>query len=175
MVHRLYLLKKVRWIIGQCEAFLIYKSNILPFADQGCIFYCNCESGKLKNLQSLQNKALRTVIGNKNWTNTASAHNSCNLMMLEDRRKMFLLKSGHLQSFHPSNLVRHLPRSLRSTRKVLLKTERPRNSKYEKSYVYNRIKHWNMLPEDIKKIRNIVNFKLRIFKELAQGKLNFPE
>lgn len=175
IAHKLYLLKKVRWVVGLQEALLIYKSSILPIADQGSTFYGSCEIGRLKNLQSLQNKALRTILGKKHWVNTATAHSDCSLLYLEDRPRMFLLKSGHLQSFIPSNLVRHQPRSLRSTRKILLKSDRPRNSKYEKSYVHTRTWYWNMLPEDLKKIRIVENFKTRIYKELVLGKLNFPE
>lgn len=173
--QRKYLLKKIRWSIGFRDALLLYKSSILPFIDLGCIFYVACDKARQQSLQTLQNRCLRAIIGRKLWSNTTDAHTLCKLQTVGQRQKLFLLKFGHKLSFKPSNLVRHQARTLRSARKTLLHKVRPNNSKYEKSYINLSITYWNMLPEDMKKIRDVQKFRTRICKEMILGNINFPE
>lgn len=171
---RLYLLRKIRWVIGFRDALLLYKSRILPFFDLGIIFY-SCDATKINSLQILKNRALRTIIGKKIWSNTDDAHKNCNLLEIKARQRLFLVKHIHKRSFYPVNMIRHPIRTLRSARKSMLHDDRPKTSKFEYSYSYKGIKIWNWLPEDIKRIRDLDKFKTRVNKELMQGKLNFPE
>lgn len=93
-------------------------------------------------------------------------------------RQGILRRQGASLIYHdscPNNLSRHQQRSLRSQRKLLLHSNWPRNSKFERSYAYKAIKLWNQLPEDYKRIRDIDKFKLRATKEMLLGNLNFPE
>lgn len=74
---------------GYKESFLIYKSSILPYMDLGCVYYINCESSRLNALQTLQNKALRMIIGKKEWIDTEAAHSRCNRLQLTNRRNLY--------------------------------------------------------------------------------------
>lgn len=51
--QRLYLLKKIRWVINYKDALLLYKSSILPYFDLGSLFYVCCNHDKLNSLQKL--------------------------------------------------------------------------------------------------------------------------
>lgn len=75
----------------------------------------------------------------------------------------------------PSNLKEQRGRALRSNKKIIIKEERIKNHKYEKSYIVNAIKYCDQLPVDLKKVRNLHNFKCRTSHELMANKLNFPE
>lgn len=43
----------------------------------------------------------------------------------------------------------------------------------DRTFPFKAVKLWNGLPEDLKRIRNVFNFKTRINLELLQNKLNF--
>lgn len=173
--QRLYLLKKVRWVLNYNDALLLYKRSKLPYFDLGNIFYVSCDAVRLRSLQTLQNKGLRIILGKKQWTDTETAHVKCKLLKIHLRQKLSLLKYSHVRSFNPNNLSRHLQRSLRSQRKLLLHNNWPRNTKYERSYIFRASRLWNHLPEEYKRNRDIDKFKLRATKEMLLGNLNFPE
>lgn len=173
--QRHYLLKKVRWTIGFAEAMLIFKSSILPFFDVGDIFYTGSNVELRKSLQTQQNKCLRTIYGRRNWPGTEEAHPNNNLLLTKERQLQHLLRYSQIKSFDRSNLRPHINRTLRSNRKMLLNQNGVKHTKYGKSFVHKSIKAWNMLSEDIKKIRDIYLFNIRVKAEILQNKVNFPE
>lgn len=174
--YRLYILRKVRWLLGFTESLLLYKSSILCYFDQGDVYYSVATKQELASLQTLQNKCLRVIYGSKKkWPGTDVAHQCCNLLRLGDRRKISLLKYAQTRSYNRANMQRHNVRDLRSNRKLLQNEPRYRTSRMEKSFLVKSIKFWNCLPECIKEIRNFNNFKLRVKTEVLLQKLNFPE
>lgn len=170
----MFTLRKVRWMLNCSERLLLYKCFILPYFDQGSLFYNSCNKEYLNSLQSLQNKCLRLVYSNNNWPGTIAAHTQSNLLNMSDRRHLMMLKYAHIKSFKRANLKDHAIRSLRSNRKVLLREQKSNNAKYEKSYISLSSKMWNSLLEPVKHL-NLYAFKSRVQHEMMQGKLNFPE
>lgn len=65
-------------------------------------------------------------------------------------------------------------RNLRSSHKILLKTAKSNSTKFEKLFVFKSVKHWNMLPVDLKKIQDSSQFATRLKQEMLQGKIKFP-
>lgn len=175
IAYRHYILKKIRWCISFSDAVTVFKSMILPMLDIGDIYYQSANKDILNSLQSLQNKCLRTIYYNKKWPGTLEAHKNINIFMTDSRRKLNLLKNAHTDSYKPSNIKEIAPRTLRSNRRVLLKTEMAKIKLYEKSHIYRSRKIWNQLSEEIKHIRDISKFKLRIKSEMKLNNLNFPE
>lgn len=147
-------LKKIRWTISEKEAFLLYKACIMPFLDQGDVFYSCARKDVLKSFQTIQNRALRIIIGKKNWVNTITAHSRLLFLTTSNRRNLNILCYAHKLSLKSENLKSHSMRSLRSNRKLLLVEPRSHCRSYDKSFVLNCRKLWNSLPEDVKKIRN---------------------
>lgn len=173
--YRMATLRKVRWTLGYKEALTLYKSCILPFFDQGSLFY-NCATVEvLKGLQTLQNKCLRIVVGKKEWEGTEATQKKCKLLSVSNRRIFCHLKYAHKLSYIQTNLREEHTRSLRSNRKVLLKEPRSNCRQFDRCFVYKSVKWWNSLPEEFKKIRNIFQFKQRVKIEMLMSKINFPE
>lgn len=175
ITYRMFILRKVRWQLGFRDSLLLYKSGILTFYDQGDIFFHAGNKDQLKGLQTLQNKSLRIIFGKKDWPGTNVAHKRCNLLKIDDRRKLSLVKFAHQNSHNPLNLKEHSRHELRSNKRILLKENPIRSSKYEKSFIVASVRLWNGLSEELKSIFNTYAFKTRVKKELLQGNINFPE
>lgn len=176
-----YLLSKIRMFLNQRIALLLYKTCILPYADIGDIFYNSGSKLLLNKLQILQNKSLRIVYGKNAELSTDEMHVNSNLLKLENRRKLNLLKTafkmkekGLIQSDPTStNLSIHM--SLRSQNQGRIKADRSKNAKHEHSFSAYSIRLWNLLPIDLKNADNVKSFCVRFKKEMIQSKLNFPE
>lgn len=52
---RMFILRKVRWQLGFRESLLLFKSGIIPFFDQGDLFFNAASKEQLQGLQTLQN------------------------------------------------------------------------------------------------------------------------
>lgn len=174
--YRLYILKKVCWLLGFNDSLLLYKTSILCFFDQGDIYYNVATVHELNSLQTLQNKCLRVIFGSKKkWPGTKKAHVDCSLLKIRDRRMISLLKYAHIKSFNRSNVQCHNSRQLRSSRKLRLKVRKCKTRFLERSFIIRSVRLWNTLPENLKEIRNYYNFKSHVKTEVLLQKLNFPE
>lgn len=171
----MHTLKKVRWALTPKDALTLYRSSILPYYDQGDVFYSCANKTLLHSLQVLQNKALRAIYPKKHWVGTHQAHIKSKLLYLNQRRNTSLLKLAHSLSYNPCNLKQPNIRILRSSRKTLLKETAAKTKKFENSYVYQSVMQWNKLSEDLKSIRNFKLFKTRVKCELLLNNINFPE
>lgn len=129
----------------------------------------------LKHLQTLYNKCMRVVYKKRDWPGTKNALKSNRLLSCHSRRCLNLLEYAQKRSSKPGNLKEHNVRALQSNRKLLLNEHKCQNTKFEKSFMVVAIKYWNKIPEEIKQIRNIKLFAMRVKKELLQGNINFPE
>lgn len=172
---RLYTLRKIRWLLSEQNSLLIFRSMLLPYFDVGDIYYNAANNELLKGLQSLQNQALKLISGRKNWAGSEQAHNKYNLLTTSKRRIYNLVKNGHMMSYTRCNLKPHNTRSLRSNRKILLLEQKAKNKKVEKSFLFKSRKMWNLIPEELKKIRDWSAFKLKLKLEMKLNNINFPE
>lgn len=69
--QRLYLLKKIRWIIDYKDALLLFKSSILPYFDLEAY---SMSAVTMYDLNPCKNckiiKGLRIILGKKHWIDT---------------------------------------------------------------------------------------------------------
>lgn len=175
ITSRMFTLRKIRWTLKRSDALTLYRSSILPYFDQGALFYSCANKKTQQSLQTLQNKSLRIIYPKKEWIGTAHAHKASRLMLIEDRCKFAMLKYAQVRSLDVSNLAVSGPNRLRSSKKKLLKTNTPNCRAYENSFVHRSSSIWNKLPEEIKLSPNLQSFKTRTKCELKLGNLNFPE
>lgn len=147
---KLYTLKRVRWTLTMNDAKVLYKRSILPYIDQGSIFYGSARKDLLCGLQTLQNSCLRTIYGRKNWPGTKTAHQETKQLTTNKRRIFNLMVYTHELSYNRMNLKPIGQRTLRSNDKMYLKLAPPRTNAYKKSFVYTGISAWNNLGEEIK-------------------------
>lgn len=175
ITSRMFTLKKIRWTLKQSDALTLYRSSILPYFDQGALFYSSTNKKTFCSLQTLQNKSLRIIYPRKGWKGTSHAHTTSRLMLIEDRCRFAMLKYAQQRSFTNSNLRKSDTRRLRSDKKKLLKTSKPNCVIYEKSFVHRSSIIWNNLSEEIKLSPSLNAFKTRTKCELKLGNINFPE
>ena len=60
--HKVYMLGKLRYFIDRKAALLVYKQAILPYVDYAGFVLIACSKGSKKDLQILQNNALRICL-----------------------------------------------------------------------------------------------------------------
>ena len=91
---RLITLARIRKNLDTKTALLIYKQTILPILDYMCIVVNSCTQAKIKILQPLQNRAVKIVEKRTGYISTddmKNLHVKLKPVMLEERRKMFML------------------------------------------------------------------------------------
>lgn len=74
---------------------MIFKCCILPYFDVGNIFYNGAYDIRVKSLQTMQNKCLRTIYGPKLGPVINDAHRENILLMCHERRELNMLKYAH--------------------------------------------------------------------------------
>lgn len=144
---RLATLKKIRPLIEQREALLLYKSYIIPYFDLGNLWFNTATDQVILGLQTLQNKSIKNIYGKNNHLSPDEAHKELRLFKVCDRIKIVLIKQAHRMARMPGNLVKHRGRLLRSNRTKMLTVQRANNSKYEKSFLTKCTRYWNSLPK----------------------------
>ena len=163
---RLITLARVRKNVDAKTALLIYKQTILPILDYMCIVVDASTQSKIKKLQPLQNRAIRTIEKLTGYISTQdmnALHVKLNLEMLNDRRKRFILKLIYKLSRDVENVNTYRPeRVLRTAPKVKMKTEftdkeRVRRSPY---YICNRL--WDQLDSETQLSVNIAEFNNKL-------------
>ena len=144
----------------------IYKQTILPILDYILIVTNSSTQCKIKKLQPLQNRAIRTIEKCRGYVSTADMkelHSKLNLRMLHDRRKIFMLKLMFKLSKEMENVNDYRPeRVLRTAPKVKMKIaytdkERVRHSPY---YLCNQL--WDKIDSSIQSSNTICEFSNKL-------------
>ena len=118
---------RIRKFIDVYTSLAIYKQMILPIIDYMSILVNSSTQRKIKKLQPLQNRALRTiekVSGYMSTLDMKELHSKLNLKLLNERRKIFMLKLMYKLSQDNENVNRYRPEMiLRTAPKVKMKIE----------------------------------------------------
>ena len=158
---KLYQLKKLRYLLNNKAALMIYKNMILPIVEYGNIYMRSTTKENRKKLQTLQNKALKCALKKDNRYNTANLHAEANIERLKVRRDRHTLH--HIfQISQSSNFKGWKGRAsivTRSNKKKLMILKKPRTIKYQRSITYRGPKLWNSLPLTIQKAKSSAQFK----------------
>lgn len=74
IVHKLYLLAKMRPMLTKKAALAVYKSKILAFFDYSAAFHFAARVSLLRKLQVLQNRAIQIILKLPPCTNVDHSH-----------------------------------------------------------------------------------------------------
>ena len=92
---------------------MTYKALILPIINYGCVvWYPMSPSGKIEELQRIQNSALRIATGCHLKTDIHHLHDECKMLPVKDHLNMLCCQflASSLRPVHPSyNVVRSVP------------------------------------------------------------------
>ena len=158
VAHKAFLLNKIRMYIDVYTAITIYKTMILPILEYGDIIYDGANQKLLHDLQTFQNRILRTCVHRNRYTPIILLHQLCNLNKLKDRRKMHL----DLYMFKQKGNVKIVNSRKVRTRAhdaILYTTIKPNNEKYKRNIFYKGALSWNNLPVVERNMENYISFK----------------
>ena len=154
--HKIFMLGKLRYFIDRRAALCVYKQVILPYVDYAGFILIACRKGCKKDLQTLQNNALRICLRYRmvDHVTIERLHEEANLQSLEQRRKFQLLKL----LYDYSKDVRYLKVTRDRTRaeaKIVFDIPDRCTTRFLNSPFYRGTQIWNALPENVQRAANI--------------------
>ena len=165
--NKIFVLSKIRRYVDSRTAILIYKQAVLPLLEYAGFVLGSCSIGQRKELQKLQNNALRLC---KRYflldmVRIDILHNECRILGLEQRRRKQLLRLMYLHSKIECNLK--IPvRLTRAVSKIVFKTATKCTGKYLNSPFYKGTMYWNQLSsldQRSNTVRQFVNGLKRLY------------
>ena len=161
--QKIFMLAKLRYLLDKNSTVLIYKQTILPYIDYVSFVLLSCNNGMRKNLQTLQNNALRLSLRYKlaDHVSIEQLHREAKLQSVEQRCLFHLLKI--LYSYSKS--VDHVKPARRLTRagnKIVFKLPTRCSERYLNSPLYVGAKIWDNLHEDTQRLASIDQFVRRV-------------
>ena len=160
VVHKNYVLSKIRRYISAEQALCIYKSMILPYFCYGDVFMHNLSAKTYDRMQKLQNKSLRICLQRQNRCNVRRLHKDSNINYLEERRDVNLL--NFMYKRRDSNvLLRRGYRALRRYDADIFIEHQSNNNSFESSVAFKGVTKWNRLPVVERRILTHESFKSR--------------
>ena len=161
--QKLGMLYKIRKFIKSETALLLYKVMIRPHLEYGDFLIDSANQKCIDKLERLQERVVRVIeyepLSNKR-KEMSNLKISMNIDDLSVRRKRSLLRIMYSQSKQTLNVQNDESKmSLRSSKKVKLKSDFTRLTKIQRSPFYRGLKLWDTLPEHVQKERNRLKFK----------------
>ena len=160
MAIKLTTFRRIRNLITTSTARTIYKATILPLLDYNDIVYSLLNENLKKKLQTIQNRALRTIYIHKNYS-VDELHEKAKLDRLTKRRDVHLLglmyRRKELEKYVDE---RNLP--TRQHQGVVLRQPVPKSNCLLKAPIYRGSKMWNELPAATRNAMTYETFKNRI-------------
>ena len=168
ITYKLSLLRRIRYMITTKGALDIVKTMLCSIIDYGNIFLSSCNLCDLKDIQTLQNHALRCChkINDPRDENVIHLHTISNVTMVDVRRKRQILtclwrniKKGIIETSNP----------IRCTRATIAPTiylPIPRQTIFKKSVFYYGATLWNQLPPNIRLQHTIEGYKTELYKHI---------
>ena len=159
---RLITMARIRKLLDVATSVLIYKQTILPILDYVSILVNSSTQRKITKLQPIQNKALKIIEKCTGYVSTADMkkiHEKHKLKMLQDRRKMYMLKMMYKLSMDAENVNTYRPEvSLRTGPKVIMKIAFSDKDRVCRSPYYLCNDLWNKLESD-QRAKSMFEFK----------------
>ena len=165
VLHKLYVLRKLRPYITEKCAISIYKQTILPHFDYVGFMLLSCNKSDCDDLQIIQNDALRTCynVKRRDRLSISNMHKRSKLLSLQQRRTMQLLSLMFLHKKDPINLK--IPaRNTCAAERTEFHVERFQNLKYKNSPFYIGAEIWNSLDINLVNADCLFQFKKGLSK-----------
>jgi len=159
--------RKIRNLLNTETAIQIYKTTILPILDYNDIYYNLLTVQNQNKLQTLQNRALRTVFNHEIWK-TDKLHTEAKMQKLNIRRDHHILRIMHDRSQHKKYKANPNEMNVRTRAHdgPILKLKKTKTTKAQHAPSYWGSTLYNSLPSAIRRIKNKKLFQLSIKKHL---------
>ena len=168
ITYKLSLLRRIRPMITTKAALDVTKTMFCSIIDYGNIFLSSCAENDLRDIQTLQNHALRCCYRIKNPLDIHidDLHNNSNVKPVNIRRNRQILtciwrniSKGVIEIAIPVRNTR-----MHDAPSVYL--PKPNTTLFKKSVYYYGSTLWNSLPNDIRSCVDINDFKLKLYNEM---------
>ena len=157
-------LQKIRYFMNRDDSICLFKHAIVPILEYGDFLVESAPKSHIKQLQTVQNKGLRTCLRVKPMDlSTNALQRKCKVERLGPRRKRHLVSLIYKVAQDPKNRVLQNNRT-RSDKKIKLKVERPKREKYKKGPLYRGMGLWDQISSEIQKCDSSHIFKAKIQK-----------
>ena len=166
--YKLFLLRRIRYMITEKAALDIIKTMLCSVIDYGNIFLSSCTDGELGDIQTLQNHALRCCykISDPRDYHVNDLHLAANIVLVDKRRDRQILtciwrniNKGFIKTKVPQRFTR-------ATEGPTIYLPVPRTEVYKKSVFYYGSSMWNNLPLNVRMQDDIDSFKNLLYKHL---------
>ena len=166
---KLNVLAHLKHILDRKTLRTLYESFIRPSLEYGNIIYCNCTDGEKDEIEKIQRRAARIISGGTISTSVRLLYEELALETLETRQNRQMLTAFHkiINNNCPSYLYDIRPKppnrqiyNLRRQHDVTL--PKCRLSTYQNSFFPTAAKKWNLLPDELKQIHDIDDFKFQL-------------
>ena len=164
--QKLGMLYKIRKFITLNTALLLYKVMIRPHVEYGDFLIDSSTQKCIDRIERLQERTVRVIeyehLPNKR-KEMSKLKSSLGIEDLAVRRKRSLLRLMYSLSKQPTNVeIATISMSLRSSKKLKLKSDFTRLTKIQRSPYYRGLYLWNSLPEKLQKETNRLKFKMNV-------------
>ena len=158
VLHKLYLLSKLKRYMNDNVAICIYKSMLLPYFDYADVIYNNAYSTDLDKLQRLQNRCLRVCLGQERHFSMEAAHKLTFVPILKDRSTAHTLNFMYKRKDR-AELLNLAQIRTRAHDAPLFKVKIPRYESFKRSVGYSGSTLWNSLPPNTRNLDTYLKFK----------------
>ena len=168
--RRVDILSSLKNLLNRNSLEKLFITYIRPILEYGNVIWSNLNHYEATELEKIQLKAARVVLGAKKGTSHAKLYDDLGWATLENRRKyhclvqFYKIKHGNA----PELLTEIIPRNIsqRSTYQTrnIDDMDIPRGSTeiYLKSFIPETSRNWNNLPDTTKYLNNLEDFKERV-------------
>ena len=158
--RKVYMLGKLRFFVDEQTALLIYKQAVIPYFDYGGFLLASCNQGQKKDLQTLQNNALRICLRYRlsDRVSEIVLHQRGKIQSLEQRRNLQLLKLMYQQSKNISN-IKTAARPTRAAQKIVFNIPTRCTNKYLSSPYFLGTQIWNKLAGETQRMESMKRFE----------------
>ena len=143
--------KRCRKYLSTKQCIFLYKTLVLPLFDYVDIFYNSSSAKNLNQLQTLQNRLLRSCYRKKDWPGTQAAHKENNILNLDLRRRLHLSQHALKLTKQKSN-IKIFKRAKRKNGKLYLNKIKSKYKFIDNSIIIKAPDIWNNLPDHIRKL-----------------------
>ena len=154
LAFRLFMFRKIRYLLTTRTALLVYKVTILPQLEYASIVYNAGQETLLGKIQTLQNKCLKTALQLPNRTPTTEIHTLAKIETLNFRYKLALIKLACTRISDPKFLQPPSKRT-RSGQAPLLSCPLRKKAASRRSTSYRTAHLWNSLPPRIRGLESL--------------------
>ena len=174
MSSGLYALRSVKHLLPTNQLKSLYYTLIHPYINYGILIWGSAIKKYLKNIQNMQNKAIRAISKAKYNDPVVQLYKNLNITPIET---LYNIQLGKLMYQHKNNLLPkplmllYTPNTEMHNHNTRHKDDPHINSRrtnqYNQSFLHKAPEIWYNIPEEIKSARTLNSFKSKISKLFA--------